>query len=205
MLYNRDHRHAYGATETTSLVTLNALKPSIKNIPEEEQWELRKKQGLPVTGIDVKIADPDGREMPHDGKSVGELWIKGPWITITYYADERSQEAFQDGYWKSGDAATMDENGYIKITDRIKDVIKSGGEWISSIDLENSIMGHPEVMEAAVVGIAHSKWEESPLALVVPMEEGRDSLSKQDIPDYLAEMFPKWQIPDEIIIVDEIP
>jgi len=197
--------HAYGATETTPLVTCNALKPSLKDMPEDEQWELRKKQGLPVAGIDVRIADPAGNELPHDGKSVGELWVKGPWITTAYYDDERSAEAFQDGYWKSGDAATMDENGYIKVTDRIKDVIKSGGEWISSIDLENTLMGHPEVLEAAVVGIAHPKWDERPLALVVPGESGRESLSKDDIRVFLAEKFPKWQLPDDILLVDEIP
>lgn len=197
--------HAYGATETTPLVTLNALKPSLKNMPEAEQWELRKKQGLPVTGIDVKVADHDGKEVPHDGKSVGELWVKGPWITTAYYSDDRSEEAFQDGYWKSGDAATIDENGYIKITDRIKDVIKSGGEWISSIDLENSIMGHPRVQEAAVVGIAHPKWEERPLALAVLTEAGQEKASKEDIYSYLADQFPKWQLPDDILLVDEIP
>ncbi|MBS3809225.1 MAG: long-chain fatty acid--CoA ligase [Desulfobacterales bacterium] len=197
--------HAYGATETTPLVTLNTLKPSLKSLSEEEQWELRKKQGLPVTGIDVKIADPEGNALPHDGKSVGELWVKGPWITTAYYKDERSKEAFQDGYWKSGDAATIDENGYVKVTDRLKDVIKSGGEWISSIDLENTLMGHPNVMEAAVVGIAHPKWEERPLALTVLNEEGQKTLSRQDIYDFLKKSFPKWQLPDDILFVDEIP
>ncbi len=197
--------HAYGATETTPLVTCNLLKPSLKNMPIEEQWELRKKQGLPVVGIDVRIADPEGKEQPHDGKSVGELWVKGPWITASYYDDERSTESFQDGYWKSGDAATMDENGYIKIADRIKDVIKSGGEWISSIDLENTLMGHPQVQEAAVVGIDHPKWEERPLALVVLREEGRGKVAKEDIYSFLAEKFPKWQLPDDILMVDEIP
>ncbi len=197
--------HAYGATETTPLVTLNTLKPSLKSLSEEQQWELRKKQGLPVTGIDVKIADPEGNALPHDGKSVGELWVKGPWITTAYYNDERSKEAFQDGYWKSGDAATIDENGYVKITDRLKDVIKSGGEWISSIDLENTLMGHPNVLEAAVVGIEHPKWEERPLALAVLNEEGQKTFSREDIYDFLKKSFPKWQLPDDILFVDEIP
>ncbi|MCF8105452.1 MAG: long-chain fatty acid--CoA ligase [Desulfohalobiaceae bacterium] len=197
--------HAYGATETTPLVTMNKLKPSLENLPEEEQWELRKKQGLPVAGIDVKIVDPMGNVLPHDGKSVGELWIKGPWITTAYYDDERSDESFQDGYWKSSDVATIDENGYVKVTDRLKDVIKSGGEWISSIDLENSLMGHPQVLEAAVVGIEHPKWAERPLALVVLSKEGQDAVSKADIYAFLQEKFPKWQLPDDILFVDKIP
>ncbi|MFO7838304.1 MAG: long-chain fatty acid--CoA ligase [Desulfosalsimonadaceae bacterium] len=197
--------HAYGATETTPLVTFNALKPSLKHLPEHQQWELRKKQGLPVTGIDVKIADPEGNALAHDGKSVGELMIRGPWITTGYYSDARSEEAFRDGYWKSGDAATIDEDGYIKITDRIKDVIKSGGEWISSIDLENTLMGHLMILEAAVVGIAHPKWEERPLALAVLTEQGRQQLSRDDVYAFLKESFARWQLPDEILFVEEIP
>jgi len=197
--------HAYGATETTPLVTFNALKPSLRHLPEQQQWELKKKQGLPVIGIEVKIADPEGNALPHDGKSVGELWIKGPWITTGYYSDARSEEAFQEGYWKSGDAATIDEDGYIKITDRIKDVIKSGGEWISSIDLENTLMGHSMILEAAVVGIAHPKWEERPLALAVLSEQGRQQISREDVYAFLGETFAKWQLPDEILFVEEIP
>jgi fatty-acyl-CoA synthase len=184
---------------------VNKLKPSLQNLSEEEQWELRKKQGLPVTGIDVKLADPMGNELPRDGKSVGELWIKGPWIATAYYNDERSEEAFEEGYWKSGDVATIDRNGSIKVVDRIKDVIKSGGEWISSIDLENRLMGHPQVLEAAVVGIHHPKWEERPLALVVLSEEARDTVSQADISGFLREKFPAWQLPDDILFVEEIP
>jgi fatty-acyl-CoA synthase len=197
--------HAYGSTETTPLVTVNKLKPSLQNLSEEEQWELRKKQGLPVIGIDVKLADPMGNELPRDGKSVGELWIKGPWIATAYYNDERSEEAFEEGYWKSGDVATIDRNGYIKVVDRIKDVIKSGGEWISSIDLENRLMGHPQVLEAAVVGVHHPKWEERPLALVVLSEDARDTVSQADISGFLRETFPAWQLPDDILFVEEIP
>ncbi|MDY6820132.1 MAG: long-chain-fatty-acid--CoA ligase [Deferribacterota bacterium] len=199
--------HAYGSTETTPLVTGNILKPSLKNLSEKEKWELKKKQGLIVVGVDVKLVGIDGKEVPHDGKSVGELWIKGPWIAKEYYKDERSEESFQDGYWKSGDMATIDKNGYVKIVDRLKDVIKSGGEWISSVDLENTLMGHPMVYEAAVVGVPHPKWEERPLALVVLTEEGKKSLKKEDLYTFLMEegSFAKWQLPDDIIFVDEIP
>jgi len=145
--------------------------------------------------------------VPHDVKSVGELWIKGPWIAKEYYRDERSNEAFQDGYWKSRDVGTIDKNGYVKIVDRLKDVIKSGGEWISSVDLENTLIGHPMVYEAAVIGVPHPKWEERPLALVVLTEEGKKSLKKEDLYTFLMEegSFAKWQLPDEILFVDEIP
>lgn len=152
--------HAYGATETTPLVSINyQLSPMlVGQLTEEERWDLRRKQGIPIAGIDITLYDPDtGEEVPRDGKSVGEVCVKGPWITGSYYNAIGSEDSFRNGYWRSGDAGTIDENGYLKIVDRIKDVIKSGGEWISSIDLENALMGHPEVLEAAVVGIPHIK------------------------------------------------
>lgn len=197
--------HAYGATETCPTVTLNSLKPSLKDLGENEKWELRKKQGLPLTGLDVEIRDQNGRVLPHDGKSVGEVMIRGPWITASYYNDERTADAFVDGYWRSGDAGTIDENGYLKITDRFKDIIKSGGEWISSIDLENALMAHPAVLEATVVGIEHPKWEERPLALVVLRDGAAGKTKKEEIIDFIAPRFAKWQLPDEILFVDAIP
>ncbi len=198
--------HAYGATETAPLVTVNHLKPSLQHLSDEEKWELKKKQGLPVTGVDVKIVGPDDKELPHDGKSVGEVLIRGPWVTGSYYNDERTAESFtDDGFWRSGDAGTINEHGYLKITDRFKDLIKSGGEWISSIDLENSIMAHEAVLEATVIGIPHPKWEERPLALVVLREEYKGKVSKEDILEFLKPRFAKWQLPDEVLFVDSIP
>ncbi|MFO8112294.1 MAG: long-chain fatty acid--CoA ligase [Desulfosalsimonadaceae bacterium] len=199
--------HAYGATETTPLVTINRLKPWLeKTLSEEEQWDLKRKQGYPVVGLDLKIVDPLGEEVPHDGKSVGEILIRGPWITASYYNAPGSEEAFtEDGYWKSGDAGTIDEEAYVKITDRVKDVIKSGGEWISSVDMENEVMGHPDVLESTVTGIFHPKWEERPLVLVVPREEAKDRLRKEDIIEHLSHKFAKWQLPDAVLFVDEIP
>lgn len=198
--------HAYGATETTPLALLNLLKPSLEGLGEEEKWDLRRKQGLAVVGLDIKIVGEDGQEVPHDGSSVGELLIKGPWITRSYYNDPRSAESFTgDGYWKSGDAATIDSNCYVKIVDRFKDLIKSGGEWISTVDLENAIMAHPAVLEAAVIGVPHPEWEERPLALVVLREEQKGTTSKQDILDFIAPKFAKWQLPDDILFVEEIP
>jgi fatty-acyl-CoA synthase len=148
--------HAYGATETAPIVTANFLKPSLAGISQEEKWELKKKQGIPVAGLDFKVVDMKGKEVPHDGVTVGELLIRGPWITAAYHNDPRNAESFVDGYWKSGDAGTADRNGYLKISDRFKDLIKSGGEWISSIDLENAIMAHPEMTAKSFTPTAFS-------------------------------------------------
>ncbi len=199
--------HAYGATETTPLVTINRLKPWLeKELSKEEQWDLKRKQGYPVVGLDLKIVDPTGAEVPHDGKSVGEILIRGPWITASYYNAPGSEESFTEkGYWKSGDAGIIDEEAYVKITDRVKDVIKSGGEWISSVDMENEVMGHPDVLEATVTGVFHPKWEERPLVLVVPREEAKGKLRKEDIVEHLSHKFAKWQLPDEVLFVDDIP
>lgn len=201
--YGADIIHAYGATETTPLVTFNALKPSLSGMTESEKWDLKKKQGLPMNGLNFRIVDYEGNDMPHDGVSSGEILIRGPWITRSYYDDSRTEEAFLDGFWRSGDAGHIDKNGYLKITDRFKDIIKSGGEWISSIDLENAIMAHPDVMEASVVGIEHPKYQERPLALVV-VRPGA-TLTKEDVLTSMGNQFAKWQLPDEVVFVDEIP
>ena len=165
----------------------------------------QKKQGIISSGIDLKIVDDAGREVLHDGQAVGEVLIRGPWVTRTYYDDIRARDSFVDEFWKSGDAATIDPEGYLKIVDRYKDLIKSGGEWISSVDLENTIMAHPKVLEAAVVGLPHPKWEERPIALVVGKKEYKDKISKDDILDLLKPNFSKWQLPDDIKFVNEIP
>jgi fatty-acyl-CoA synthase len=198
--------HAYGATETTPLVSINFLKDTLQHLSEEEKWDMKRRQGIPVVGIDVKLVDEEGKEVPFDGKSVGELYIRGPWVTCAYHDDPRSAEAFtEDGYWKSGDAAVIDPNCYIKIVDRFKDLVKSGGEWISTVDLENAIMAHPAVLEAGVIGIPHPEWEERPLALVVLREEHKGKVSKEDILEFIAPRFAKWQLPDEVLFVEEIP
>ncbi|WP_419887771.1 long-chain-fatty-acid--CoA ligase [Neobacillus niacini] len=198
--------HAYGATETTPLVAINyQLNPNLLNkITEDEKWDLRRKQGMPVPGIDIKLCDPNtGEEVPRDGKSVGEVCLKGPWITGAYHHAPGTESNFRDGYWRSGDAGTIDENGYLKIVDRIKDVIKSGGEWISSIDMENALMGHPDVLEAVVVGIPHEKWQERPLALVVT--KNNKTVPLEEFEELLYVHFAKWQLPDQILYVEEIP
>ena len=199
--------HAYGATETTPLVTINRLKPWLeKDLTEDQRWDLKRKQGYPVVGLDVKIADPLGKTLPQDGKSQGEILIRGPWITGSYYNAPGSEIQFtEDGYWKSGDAGTMDAEGYIKITDRVKDLIKSGGEWISSVDMENEIMAHPAVLEAAVTGLSHPKWEERPIALVVLRAEYQGKVTEDDIRAHLSAKFAKWQLPEKVVLTNEVP
>jgi fatty-acyl-CoA synthase len=206
-LTGADIVHAYGATETTPLVTVNRLKPWLKDkLNEDEKWDLKRKQGYVVVGLDVKIMDAFGKEQPRDGKSPGEILIRGPWITGSYHDAPGSESQFtEDGFWKSGDAGTIDAEGYLKITDRVKDLIKSGGEWISSVDMENEIMAYPAVLEAAVTGVAHPKWEERPVALVVLREEHAGKVSRDDIVAHLAQKFAKWQLPEAVLFVDEIP
>jgi len=199
--------HIYGATETTPLCLCNVLRPSLEDkLSDEDKWELMKKQGIPVPGLDVKIVNFEGKEVPHDGVTAGEILVRGPWVTGSYYKDSRSKDSFVDGYWKSADAGSIDSNGYIKIVDRYKDLIKSGGEWISSIDLENAMAAHPLVEEATVVGLEHPKWEERPFALVVLKNTAKDQkVSAKDILDFIAPKFAKWQLPDEVRFVDAIP
>jgi len=199
--------HAYGATETTPLVTINRIKPWMADkLTEDQKWDQKRKQGYCVVGLDLKVVDAMGKEVPPDGQTPGEVLIRGPWITGGYYNAPGSEAQFtEDGYWRSGDVGTIDAEGYVKITDRIKDVIKSGGEWISSVDMENEIVGHPAVLEAAVVGVAHPKWEERPLALVTLRPEYQGQLDAEAIREHLAKKFAKWQLPDTVFFVDAIP
>lgn len=199
--------HSYGSTEAHAIVTINRIKPWLEiELSEDERWDLKRKQGYIVVGLDVKLVDFEGNELPHDGRSAGEILIRGPWVSGSYYHAPGSEVQFtKDGYWRSGDAGTIDEEGYLKITDRVKDLIKSGGEWISSVDMENEIISHPAILDAAVVGVAHPKWEERPLALVVLRGEFREKVSGEEIREHLAKKFAKWQLPDEIIFVDGIP
>lgn len=196
--------HAYGATETTPIVTVNRLKPSLrKRLSEDECWNLKRKQGLLITGVDVKLLTADGQALPHDGVAVGEICVRGPWISTSYHAMPDAEDRFVGGYWRSGDVGSIDADGYLKLTDRIKDVIKSGGEWISSIDMENLLVGHPAVREAAVVGVAHPKWQERPLALLV-LKPGQQ-VTVEQIREHLSSAFAKWQLPDDILFVDALP
>lgn len=196
--------HAYGATETTPIVTLNRLKPSLKKrLSQEERWHLKRKQGMLVSGVDFKILGCNDEELPWDGRSVGEICVRGAWISTSYHDMPDSTERFINGYWRSGDVGTIDADGYLKLTDRIKDVIKSGGEWISSIDMENALMGHPAVRDAAVVGLPHPKWQERPFALVV-LKPGHH-VTVHQLHEHLSAAFARWQLPDQILLVNSIP
>lgn len=203
--YGAEIIHAYGATETGPLATCNISKPSLGELSAEERWEQKKQQGLPLNGLDLKIVDGDGNEIaPGSGES-GEILIRGPWITRSYYDNPEASGNFtENGYWRSGDAGSVDTAGYLKLTDRFKDIIKSGGEWISSIDWENALMAHPAVAEAAVVGIEHPKWQERPLALV-KLRPGCGEVSREEILEMVGRQFAKWQWPDEMLFVEDIP
>ncbi|HMK84431.1 MAG TPA: long-chain-fatty-acid--CoA ligase [Steroidobacteraceae bacterium] len=195
---------AYGATETGPCASLSLPKPSLaERLGPEELWDVRCTQGLPGAGVDIKVLGPDDRELPHDGKSVGEICLRGPFITSSYYDMPESANRFIDGYWRSGDVGSIDADGYINLTDRLKDVIKSGGEWISSIDMENALAGHPAVLEAVVVGIPHPTWQERPLALVV--RRPGLAVTQEQLHEHLLGTFGKWQLPDQILFVTSIP
>lgn len=194
---------AYGATECSPIVTLNRTKPSLRRLDDEARWNLRRKQGLMVSGVDVLLLDTQDRPLPHDGEAIGEICVRGPWVTASYHDMPDSEDRFFHGYWRSGDAGTIDTDGYVKLTDRLKDVIKSGAEWISSIDIENALISHPAVLEAAVVGIQHPKWQERPLALVV-LRPGHQA-TKDELDRHLLKTFAKWQLPDQMMFVPSIP
>lgn len=192
----------YGMTETSPLVSVSNFKKEMDDWTYEDKLELRATQGLTTPLIETRVINQHG-EVPWDNETMGELIIKGPWIASGYYKDERTAEAFQNGWLYTGDIAVMTPEGYIRITDRTKDLIKSGGEWISSVDLENALMTHPAVFEAAVVAMPHEKWQERPLACVVLKEEG--AATKEELMAYLEQHVAKWWLPDEIVFIDEVP
>ncbi len=204
-LVNRDITvvQGWGMTETNPVASVAILKPGMEDWPLERQLDVLETAGLPLPGLQVKIVDESGNELPHDGEAFGELLIRGPWIAAEYYKDDRTPESFVDGWLRTGDVCKITPDGYIRITDRAKDVIKSGGEWISSIDLENELMAHPSVAEAAVVGVQHPKWQERPIAIAV-LVEGHD-VGEEELLAFLEDRVVKWWLPDRILIVDEIP
>jgi 3-(methylthio)propionyl---CoA ligase len=196
--------HAWGMTETGPLGTVNTLKAGMDQLPEEELLKIKLKQGRILFGIETKIVDDDNNELPRDGIASGLLKVRGPWVCRDYFKMEGESDVHdEDGWFATGDVATLDPEGYMQITDRAKDVIKSGGEWISSIDLENAAVGHPKIVEAAVIGIAHPKWTERPLLIVV--RKKGEEVEKEEILDWLKDKVAKWWLPDDVAFVDEIP
>ncbi len=195
--------HAWGMTETTPLGTVSYLKSYLEALPEDEKYRLRAKQGLPVPLVEARGWGEAG-EIPWDGRTMGELQVRGPWIAERYYRlPEGADKWTEDGWFRTGDVVTIDPEGYIEIVDRTKDLVKSGGEWISSVQLENALMGHPAVAEAAVIAVPHPKWQERPLAVVV-LKEGA-SATEEELKAFLEPKFAKWWIPDRIVFVEEIP
>ncbi len=195
--------HAWGMTEMSPLGTVCNLLPKHRGCSLRERLDLQGKQGRPVYGVELKITDDAGNRLPHDGKAYGHLMVRGPWITGGYFKGEGGDVLDSEGFFDTGDVATIDADGYMQITDRAKDVIKSGGEWISSIDLENAAMGHPAVAEAAVIGIAHAKWQERPLLIVVK-KAGRET-TRDELLQFLDGKVAKWWLPDDVAFVDELP
>ncbi|WP_019560778.1 3-(methylthio)propionyl-CoA ligase [Caldimonas manganoxidans] len=193
--------HAWGMTELSPLGTLSKLKAKHLDLPLEAQRRILEKQGKVIYGIDMQIIGDDGQPLPWDGKSSGNLVVRGPWVIQSYF--RRDESPLQDGWFPTGDVATIDPDGYMQITDRSKDVIKSGGEWISSIELENIAMAHPAVHEAAAIACKHPKWDERPL-LVVVRKPGA-SLTREEMLAFYEGKIAKWQIPDDVVFVDEIP
>jgi len=197
--------HAWGMTETSPLGTVSKLQSHHLNLSKEEQWDVKAKQGFPVAGVELRIVDEMGNELPWDGKTMGEVQVRGPWVVKSYFKVESSPEQFtDDGWFRTGDVATMSPDGYMNITDRTKDLIKSGGEWISSVALENALMAHPKVMEAAVIAIPDEKWAERPLAAVVLTPDAGE-VTADELREYLAPKFAKFWLPDKIVFLKELP
>ena len=198
-------RQGWGMTEMSPLGTTAALKAKHLGLDAPAQMKVMAKQGRPVFGVEMKVVDDAGQAQPHDGKSMGELLVRGPWIVSGYFEDAEATAAAvdKDGWFHTGDVVTIDTDGYMQIVDRRKDVVKSGGEWISSIDLENAAVGHPDVAEAAVIAISHPRWGERPLLVVAPRPQCRPQ--RDDLIAFLAGHFPRWMLPDDVVVLDELP
>lgn len=195
---------SWGMTELTPVGTSCQMRPYMDGWGESKKYAQRLKPGLPVPLVEARIVRADGTEAPHDGATVGEIEVRGPWVAASYYQmPSESRKWSPDGWLRTGDMGHIDEHGYLKLVDRSKDLIKSGGEWISSVDLENALMGHPAVKEAAVVGVPHPKWQERPLAVVV-LNEGMNA-TPAELREFLSAKFAKWQLPDAFVFAEEIP
>ncbi len=194
--------HAWGMTELSPLGTSNSLTPLMASLPLDERYKMQAKQGRAMFGVELKLLGPDGNQLPHDGKAFGRLLVRGPWVANGYYKHE-DRSAWVDGWFDTGDVATIDEAGMLNIVDRSKDVIKSGGEWISSVELENVAVGHPAIAECAVVGVPHPKWDERPILLIIK-REGQE-LSKAEMLAFLEGKVAKWWLPDEVVFVSSLP
>ncbi len=197
--------HAWGMTETSPLGSMNMLPSAYDRLSEDEKADARARQGVPPVGVEARIVEPGSTdELPWDDKATGELQVRGPWIAAGYYRDEGRSDAFTDDGWlRTGDVGAIDPHGSIRLVDRTKDLVKSGGEWISSVELENHLMSHPAVAEAAVIGVPHPQWQERPLATVV-LKPGA-SATREELIDFLRPRVAKWWLPDDVVFIDEVP
>jgi fatty-acyl-CoA synthase len=196
---------AWGMTETSPLGSVCRLKSHMLSLPPEERIAVLTKQGVPSAGVEIRALNDAGETVPWDGKTLGELQVRGPWVARAYYNTSERAEAFRDGWFSTGDVVTIDPEGYICIADRTKDLIKSGGEWISSVDMESALLGHPKIQEAAVIAVSHEKWLERPMACIVPKPDWRGKLAESEVMEYLRARFAPWWLPDAVIFIDEIP
>ncbi|MGA8004696.1 MAG: 3-(methylthio)propionyl-CoA ligase [Burkholderiales bacterium] len=194
--------HAWGMTEMSPLGTVCTFKEKHMTMDKEARYALQGKQGRAIFGVDMRIVGQDGEELPMDGKAFGDLQVRGPWVIQRYFKDEGG-DPLKDGWFPTGDVATLDPDGYMQITDRSKDVIKSGGEWISSIDLENVAVAHPAIAEAAVIGVKHPKWDERPI--VVAVKKPGQEVSKEDLLKFFEGKIARWWMPDDVVFVKELP
>jgi fatty-acyl-CoA synthase len=196
-------RHGWGMTEMSPVGTIGSPKARHRGLPREDLLALSLKQGRPLYGVEMKIVDAEGRELPRDGVATGNVLVRGPWVVRDYFESGAASPLTRDGWFPTGDVGSLDPDGYLQITDRSKDIIKSGGEWISSIELENIAVGHPAVMEAAAIGVSHPKWGERPLLLVVKREGA--SVTREDLLRFYDGRVVKWWTPDDVLFVDELP
>lgn len=201
--FGADFVQGWGMTETSPIGVIGNLLPKHRGLSKDEQTTVKMKQGRGVWGVELKIVDEAGRRLPHDGQAFGHLHVRGPWIASGYFKSEGGEVLDAEGYFPTGDVATVDTDGYVQLVDRAKDVIKSGGEWISSIDLENAASAHPAVAEAAVIGMPHPKWQERPL-LVIVRRSGAE-VTAAELQEFLAQRVAKWWLPDDVAFVDALP
>ena len=192
-------------TELSPAGSVSRLRGQMEEWSPEERTRVRLLQGSPFPLVELRVVQEDGREAPWDGVTAGELQARGPWVVRQYYDDPGSAERFVDGWFRTGDVAAIDDWGFVRLLDRTKDLVKSGGEWISSVDLENAIMGHPQVAEAAVIAVAHPKWSERPLACVVPRPGSAGELTRRGVRDYLRGKVADWWLPDDVVVIEAIP